>query len=213
MSEPTSPAGATLAAGGATPPQTPPAASAPAPTPQAAPAPAPAPEPSAQDDATGLGDAGKRALDAMKAERNAAIAASKAAERELEQLKAASLSESEKAIVAARKAGADEVTERLHARVRRAETKLALARAGAVPSLIEDLANAAEFASLTVDDADQVAGLDDAIKAHKARVPDAYRAPAAAGPGSVDGGPRAPGTPRATDLASAVAARLGTPHR
>jgi len=208
MSEPTMPAGATPAAGGATPPQTPPAASAPAP--QAQPAPTPAPDPSAPDDALGLGDAGKRALDAMKAERNAAIAAAKAAERELEQLKAASLSESEKAIAAARKAGADEVTERLHARVRRAETKLALARAGAVPSLIEDLANAAEFDALVVDDTDQVTGLDDALKAHKARVPDAYRAPVAPGPGSVDGGPRAPGTPRATDLATAVAARLGS---
>jgi hypothetical protein len=213
MSEPVTPAGATPAAGGATPPQTPPVASAPAPTPQAQPAPTPAPDPSAPDDTQGLGDAGKRALDAMKAERNAAIAAVKAAERELEQLKAASLSESEKAIAAARKAGADEVTERLHARVRRAETKLALARAGAVPSLIEDLANAAEFAALVVDDADQVTGLDDAIKAHRARVPDAYRAPAAPGPGSVDGGPRAPGVPRASDLASAVAARLGTQNR
>jgi hypothetical protein len=149
----------------------------------------------------------------MRAERNAAIAAAKAAERELEQLKAASLSESEKAIAAARKAGADEVTERLHARVRRAETKLALARAGAVPSLIEDLANAAEFAALVVDDGDQVTGLDDALKAHKARVPDAYRTPVAPGPGSVDGGPRAPGAPRPTDLASAVAARLGTQSR
>ncbi|HYM82524.1 MAG TPA: hypothetical protein VEY67_00020, partial [Candidatus Dormibacteraeota bacterium] len=194
---------------GATPPQTPPAASAPAPTPQAQPAPTPAPEPST-DDAAGLGDAGKRALDAMKAERNAALAASKAAERELEQLRTASLSETEKAIAAARKAGADEVTERLHARVRRAETKLALARAGAMSSLIEDLANAAEFAALVVDDADQVAGLDDAIKAHKARVPDAYRAPTSPGPGSVDGGARAPGAPRANDLASAVAARLGS---
>jgi hypothetical protein len=209
MSEPTTPAGATPAAGGATPPQTPPAASAPEPTPQPQPASTSPEDPSAQD-ASGLGDAGKRALDAMKAERNAAVAAAKAAERELEELRAASLSETDKAIAAARKAGADEVTERLHARVRRAETKLALARAGAVPSLIEDLANAAEFAALTVDDADQVAGLDDAIKAHRSRVPDAYRAPSAPGPGSVDGGPRAPGTPRATDLATAVAARLGS---
>ena len=209
MSEPTTPVGATPAAGGATPPQTPPAASAPAPTPQAQPAAIPASDPSAPDDTLGLGDAGKRALDAMKAERNAAIAASKAAERELEQLRTASLSENERAIAAARKAGADEVTERLHARVRRAETKLALARAGAMPSLIEDLANAAEFSGLVVDESDQVTGLDDALKAHKARVPDAYRPPATAGPGSVDGGPRAPGAPRATDLASAVAARLG----
>jgi hypothetical protein len=209
MSEPTTPAGATPAAGGATPPQTPPAASAPDPTPQPQPASTSPEDPSAQD-ASGLGDAGKRALDAMKAERNAAVAAAKAAERELEELRAASLSETDKAIAAARKAGADEVTERLHARVRRAETKLALARAGAVPSLIEDLANAAEFSALVVDDADQVGGLDDAIKAHRSRVPDAYRAPAAPGPGSVDGGARAPGTPRATDLATAVAARLGS---
>ena len=208
MSEPTSPAGATPAAGGATPPQTPPVASAPDLTPQPQPASTSPEDPSAQD-ASGLGDAGKRALDAMKAERNAAIAASKAAERELEQLKTASLSETEKAIAAARKAGADEVTDRLHARVRRAEVKLALAGAGAVPSLIEDLANAAEFAALTVDDTDQVTGLDDALKAHKTRVPDAYRAPTTPGPGSVDGGPRAPGAPRATDLASAVAARIG----
>lgn len=209
MTEPTTPAGATPAAGGATPPQTPPAASVPDPTPQPQPASTSPEDPSAQD-ASGLGDAGKRALDAMKAERNAALAASKAAERELEELKAASLSESEKAIAAARKAGAEEVTVRLHARVRRAETKLALARAGAVPSLIEDLANAAEFAALTVDDTDQVTGLDDALKAHKARVPDAYRAAATPGPGSVDGGPRASGAPRATDLASAVAARIGS---
>jgi hypothetical protein len=210
MNEPNPSVGATPAAGDATSPQTPPVASAPAPIPQAQPAPNPAPDPSAPDDALGLGDAGKRALDAMKAERNAAIAASKAAERELEQLRTASLSESEKAIAAARKAGADEVTERLHARVRRAETKLGLARAGAVPSLIEDLANAAEFAALTVDDTDQVTGLDDALKAHRSRVPDAYRTATTPGPGTVDGGPRAPGAPRATDLATAVAARLGS---
>jgi hypothetical protein len=210
MTEPITPAGATPAAGGATPPQTPPAASAPAPTPQAQPAAIPAPDPSAPDDTLGLGDAGKRALDAMKAERNAALAASKAAERELEELRTASLSETEKAIATARKAGADEVTERLHARVRRAEVKLALAGAGATPSLIEDLANGAEFAALKVDETDQVLGLDDALKAHRSRVPDAYRAAATPGPGSVDGGPRAPGAPRATDLASAVAARLGS---
>ena len=209
MSEPIIPADATSAVGGATPPQTPPAASAPASTAQAQPAVAAAHDPSAPDDVQGLGDAGKKALDAMKAERNAALAASKAAERELEELRTASLSEAEQAIAAARKAGADEVTERLHARVRRAETKLALAGAGAVPSLIEDLANAAEFSGLVVDESDQVAGLDDALKAHKARVPDAYRTLTSPSPGSVDGGPRAPGAPRATDLATAVAARLG----
>src|SRR3954468_8968302 len=109
MSEPTTSAGATPAAEGATPPQTPPAT--PAPSTQPVPASTSPGDPSA-DDALGLGDAGKRALDAMKAERNAAVTAAKAAERQLEELRAASLSETEKAIAAARKAGADDVTER-----------------------------------------------------------------------------------------------------
>jgi hypothetical protein len=202
MTDPTIPADATPAAAVTKAPPSPPATRAPA-------APSPTPDPSASQAPEGAGDA-KKALDAMRAERDAALAASRAGERELEQLKTANLTESEKAIAAALKAGADEVTERLHARVRRAETKLALARAGALPSLIEDLAGATEFAALRVDDTDQVTGLDEALKAHRSRVPDAYRAPVTPGPGSVDGGPRAPGAPRATDLASAVTARLAS---
>ena len=36
-----------------------------------------------------------------------------------------------------------------------------------------DVADAAEFAALVVDDTDQVTGIDDALKAHRSRVPDA----------------------------------------
>lgn len=185
MAEPTDAAGATPAAGGATPPQTPPAPPAAA----APPTPPATPPPATGDD--GLGDAGKRALDAIRAEKKLAEDRAKAAETELEKFRNASKSDAEKAIDEAKKAGAAEVTERLHARVRRAEVKVALTAAGATPSLIEDLANAAEFGALKVDDQDQVVGLDEAIKAHKARVPDAYRA--SAQPWTADGGVRGSG--------------------
>ena len=74
MTEPTNLAGSMPAAGGATPPRRR-RRPAPAPTRQAQPAAIPVPDPSAPDDVQDLGDAGKRALDAMKAERNAAPAA------------------------------------------------------------------------------------------------------------------------------------------
>jgi ElaB/YqjD/DUF883 family membrane-anchored ribosome-binding protein len=53
-------------------------------------------EPATGEDA--LGDAGKQALDRMKAERNDAAKALKAAQKELEQLRQAQMSESEKAV-------------------------------------------------------------------------------------------------------------------
>lgn len=55
-----------------------------------------------------LGDAGKKALDRMKAERNEASRALKAAQRELEEARKASMSESEKAIAEAKAAGRTE---------------------------------------------------------------------------------------------------------
>jgi hypothetical protein len=79
-------AGATPVVAGATPAQTPP------PT-DASPA-APAPPATGEPDV--LGDPGKRALDAMKAERDAATRAAKAAEKELQTLREAALSETEK---------------------------------------------------------------------------------------------------------------------
>ena len=54
------------------------------------------------DDTDALGDAGKQALDRMKAERNEAKKRAKALERELEEARKASMSEAEKAIADAR---------------------------------------------------------------------------------------------------------------
>ena len=211
MSEPTSPAGATPAAGGATPPQTPPAASAPAPTPQAQPAPTPAPEPSAPDDTLGLGDAGKRALDAMKAERNAAIAASKAAERELEQLRTA---------IAVRVREGD----RRRAQGRRRRGHRTAPRPGP-PGRSEARPRARGRRALAHRGPRQRRGVRRPQgRRHRPGHGPRRRAQGAQGrgcptrtgrrptpgPGSVDGGPRAPGAPRATDLATAVAARLGS---
>ena len=64
-----------------------------------------------------LGDAGKKALDAMKAERNEAAKALKAAQRELEALKASSMSEAEKAVAEAEKRGAQQAAERYATRL------------------------------------------------------------------------------------------------
>ena len=60
------------------------------------PAPAESTEPATGEDA--LGDAGKQALDRMKAERNDATRQLKALQKELEQLRQAQMSETEKAI-------------------------------------------------------------------------------------------------------------------
>lgn len=187
--------GATPAVPGATPGQTPPVSPA-ADTSTAATA------PPATGDADALGDAGKRALDSMKAERNAAVTAQKAAEKERDDLKLATASDTDKAIAAAKKEGADGVIDRVHATVRRVAVREALATAGAVASLIPDLAKADEFATLKVNDDDEVDAkeLAEAVKAHKARVPDAYKAAA----GTADGGARGGGDTPAKDLQSAV---------
>ena len=57
------------------------------------------------DDGQQLGDAGKQALDRMKAERNADRRRANALQRELEELKKAGLSESERAIADAEQRG------------------------------------------------------------------------------------------------------------
>lgn len=185
-------------AGGATPP-----ASDPPPTPTSDP-PADAPPPPATGDPDALGDAGKRALEAERARAKAAEDRAKAAEKERDELKSRTQSAEDKALEEAKNAGRDEVIQRLHATARRSAVRTALAAAGATPTLIADLAKADEFAALKVNDDDEVDAkeLEDAIKTHKARVPDAYKtAPA---PGSADGGTRNSDKPPAKDLTSAL---------
>jgi hypothetical protein len=185
--------------GGANPP-----AGDPPPTPTPTPPTEPPPPPATGDPEMAT-DAGKRALDAERTRAKAAEDRAKAAEKERDELKLATASDTDKAIAKAKKEGADEVIGRVHATVRRAAVREALATAGAMPSLIADLARADEFAALKVSDEDEVDAkeLADAVKAHKARVPDAYRAAAAAG--SADGGSRSGGGKEpAKDLTSAL---------
>lgn len=173
----TTPAGATPVVPGATPGQTPPPASG-----------AQAATPPATDGDAGLGDAGKRAIDAMKAERDAAQRAARAAERALEELRLAGASESEKAIAKAKADGAAEVTGRFHDQIRRSEVKVALSAAGISPSVLDLLATAPEFATLTIGDDGSIDpdAMKAAIAASKSVRPDLFAAPRAIG--SADGG-------------------------
>jgi hypothetical protein len=179
-------AGATPAAGGATPPQTP-AQPAPA-TPAAA-------TTSATGDDDGLGDAGKRAL---RAERDRASAAERERDdlkRRFEELENSSKSEHEKALAQAKRDGATEVAERYQAAIRRSEVRAALTAAG-VPATLIDLASRADgFAALKVSDQGEVQGLDEALEAFRKATPDLFAKAPATPPRPADfgGGPR--GTP------------------
>jgi hypothetical protein len=75
------------------------------------------------DSGDALGDAGKQAIDRMKAERNAERKRAAAAEAELEKLRNAGQTEQEKAVAAARKEGETEATKRANDRLVRAEAK------------------------------------------------------------------------------------------
>lgn len=81
--------------------------------------------PATGDDA--LGDAGKQALDRMKAERNEAAKRAKQLERELEQVRTANLTEAEKAIAEAEKRGEANALSRVGTRLVDAELRLAAA--------------------------------------------------------------------------------------
>jgi len=161
----TPPAGATPVVPGATPGQTPPPPSG-----------TPAAPPPATDDAAALGDAGKRALDAMKAERDAATRAAKAAEKELEALKLAGATDAEKAIAKAKADGAAEVTSRFHEQIRRSEVKVALTALGINPTELDLASRAAEFADLEVDDGGTVKDLDKRAAAFKTAHPGLFGA-------------------------------------
>jgi hypothetical protein len=174
------PAGATPAVDGATPSQTTPVSP--------APAAAPADASPATDDTDALGDKGKAALDRMKTERDADRAARKALEKELADLRATGLSETERAIAKAKQDGAAEVTTRWSSQVRRSEVKAALTSEGINPSLLDLAVGADAFAELKVTDEGEVEGLADAIKAFKAAKPDLFTRPPM--PGTADGGTR-----------------------
>jgi hypothetical protein len=130
----------------------------------------------------------------MKAERDAAQSAAKAASDELAALKLASASDSEKALAQARKDGGAEVLTKVQAQIRRSEVKAALVGAGINASVLDLAVNAPEFMALKVDDDGVVTDLEATVATFKTARKDLFgTAPAG---GSSDGGAR--GTPRLT---------------
>jgi len=192
MTEPQS-AGAMPVAAGATPAQTPAQPAAAAQTP-------------GQEPATGypdgLGDAGKRALDDMKAAKRAAEAEAKTARDELEKLRAATATDAEKALAQAKKDGAAEVLTKAQVMVRRSEVRAALASAGLSGTLLDLAARADEFANLKVTDDGDVEGLAVAVEAFKKATPDLFKATAAGNGRAPDfgGGPRGTPASAGTDM-------------
>ena len=140
-------------------------------------------DPAATTPATGaeaqLGDAGKRALDTMKAEKRAEAEARKAAEEErdalrsrLETLENASKSDQEKAIAAARKEGESAATEKWAGIIRATRVESALVAAGAIDPGLAALAP--EFTALKVADDGTVADLESTVEAFKTAHPNQF---------------------------------------
>jgi len=158
---------------------------------------APAAPSSATDASEQLGDAGKQALDRMKADKKASDDARKVAESErnalqarIEELENATRSDTEKAIATARKEAVAEVESRYQARIRASEVKSALTAAGMVDP--EPVLGASQFTALKVTE-DGVEGLDKAVEAFKTAHPRLFESSRPLG--SADGGARGPAQP------------------
>jgi hypothetical protein len=96
-----------------------------------------------------LGDPGKRALDAERNARRAAERAVKEAQAELEKLREASLSETERAISQARREAREEATRDLNSRLVRAEAKAVATGRLADP---EDIVRYVDLSQFEVDE-------------------------------------------------------------
>lgn len=195
MLEPTTPAGAIPAAAGATPAQTTPVS------------PAPEPTPATTTPATGdpeIGDAGKRAIAAERKTAKEAQDALKAAQTELETLRAAGLSESEKAVKEATNAATAAERAKWQTSIRAVRVEAALRVAGATNETLLDLALRSDLISaLKVDEAGKVTDLDKAVEQLKKDIPEMF---AAQTPGSPTRGPQTGTPPAAKTLEDAVAA-------
>lgn len=132
-----------------------------------------------------LGDAGKRALNIERDAREAAEKEAKAAKAELEKLRAASMSEQEKAVAAARTEGKTEALKTANARLLAAEVKAAAAGKLADPS---DAVSMLDLSKFEIDDDGNV-DLK-AVSAAIAKLIEKKPYLAANRPGSFDGGAR-----------------------
>lgn len=196
MPETTTPAGATPAAAGATPTQTTPVSPAPDPTPATA--------TPATGDTDALGEAGKKAIAAERKAAKEAQDALRAAQTELEALRAAGLSESEKAIKEATNAATAAERAKWQTSIRSVRVEAALRVAGATNETLLELALRSDLISaLKVDESGKVTDLDKAVEQLKKEIPEMFTQAGAGGPtrGAQTGAPA-----QAKDLESAIAA-------
>jgi hypothetical protein len=193
MTDTITPAGAMPAVAGATPAQTTPVSPAPEPTP---------PTPPATGDPE-VGEAGRRAIAAERKTAKEAQDALKAAQTELETLRAAGLSESEKAIKEASDAATAAERAKWQTSIRAVRVEAALRVAGATNETLLDLALRSDLISaLKVDEAGKITDLDKAVEQMKKDIPEMF---AKAGPGTVTAGAQTGQPAQAKDLESAIA--------
>ena len=193
MPEPT-PAGATPVVAGATPVQSAPPDGAPSTTPPTPPATG---EPE-------IGEAGRRAIAAERKTAKEAQDALRAAQTELDALKAAGLSESEKAVKEATNAATAAERAKWQTSIRAVRVEAALRVAGATNETLLDLALRSDLISaLTVDEAGKVTDLDKAVEQLKKDIPEMFVSPV---PGSPTRGAQTGQPTGAKDLESAITA-------
>jgi len=144
-----------------------------------------------------LGDAGKQALDRMKAERNEAAKRAKALESELEKFRQASMSETEKAIAEAEAKGRTAAATDFGKRLAKAEIQTAAATAG------RDLGGVFDYLDLSRFVREDGEPDTKAVEAFVNGLPD--RTPSAP---SFDGGPRA-SAPASGDMNQALRRAAG----
>jgi hypothetical protein len=158
----------------------------------------------ATGDTDALGEAGRRAIAAERKSAKEAQDALRAAQTELETLRAAGLSESEKAVKEATNAATAAERAKWQASIRSVRVESALRVAGATNETLIDLALRSDLISaLKVDEAGKVTDLDKAVEQLRKDIPEMFTK---AGPGTVTAGAQT-GTPaQAKDLESAIAA-------
>lgn len=160
----------------------------------------------ATDDDEPLGEAGTKALEAFKARARKAEREAKAAAAELEKLRNASKSDTDRALDEAKKTAAAEERTKWEARALRAEAKSALAAAGATDVAIAVAAFLDQHRDLTVTEDGDVEELAATVGAFKKAHPTLFTARVPSG--SADQGAKPPAGNRPKTLEEAIAARV-----
>jgi hypothetical protein len=171
-------------------------------TPPVTPPPTTTPPPATGDG--DLGEAGRRAIAAERKTAKDATDALRAAQTELETLKAAGLSESEKAVKEATNAATAAERAKWQTSIRAVRVEAALRVAGATNETLLDLALRSDLISaLKVDEAGKVTDLDKAVEQLKKDIPEMFVSPV---PGSPTRGAQTGAPTQPANLEAAIAA-------